>query len=60
MDLLSYTGLKVKVVLKNNYYYIGLVLTADEDSIDIRDFKGQLVSLSKDSILTIQEVSNGS
>lgn len=57
MDLIRYAGLKVKIILKNDYYYIGLVLNAEEDSIDLRDMNGNLVSLSKDSILTIQEVS---
>jgi hypothetical protein len=57
MDLTKYIGFKVKILLKsNNYYYIGIVLDADENSMDIKDIKGQLVSLDKDSILTIQEV----
>lgn len=56
MDLIKYAGLRVKVVLKNNYYYIGVVLNAEDDSIDLKDVKGNFVSLSKDSILTIQEV----
>jgi RNase P/RNase MRP subunit p29 len=60
MDLTRYIGLKIKLVLKNNYYYVGVVLNADNNSVDIKDVKGQLVSLDKDSILTIQEVnSNG-
>lgn len=56
MDLMNYVGLKVKINLKNNYYYIGFVLNAEDDSIDLKDMNGKLVSLSKDSILTIQEV----
>ncbi len=59
MNLDVYIGLKVKIILKNAYYYVGIVLSADETSLDLKDFKGQLVSLSKDSIATIQEV-NGS
>jgi hypothetical protein len=58
MDLLNYLGLKVKILLKNNYYYVGLVLNADENSIDLKDIKGQNVSLAKESILSIQEVAN--
>ncbi len=58
MDLNNYIGRKIKLVLKNNYYYVGLVISADENSLDLKDVKGQFVSLSKDSILTIQEVSN--
>ena len=56
MDLLIYIGLKVKIVLVNDYYYIGKVLSADEDSIDIIDMKKKRVGLKKQSILTIQEI----
>ena len=58
MDLNNYIGRKIKLVLKNNYYYVGLVISADENSLDLKDVKGQFVSLSKDSIFSIQEVSN--
>ena len=56
MDLVKYVGLKVKILLSNEYYYVGVVLSADENSLDLKDIKGNLVSLSRDSILTIQEV----
>ena len=59
MDLIGYVGLKVKIILNNNYYYVGKVLSADENSLDLMDMKGHRVSLSKQSILTIQEVKNG-
>lgn len=59
MDLVNYLGLKVKVILVNNYYFIGKVISADENSIDLIDMKNQKVSLKKESILTIQEISNG-
>lgn len=59
MDLVNYIGLKVKVILSNNYYYIGKVTNADENSIDIIDMNGKHVSLSKVAILSIQEVENG-
>jgi small nuclear ribonucleoprotein (snRNP)-like protein len=58
MDLNKYLGLKVKILLKNNYYYVGVVLNADESSLDLKDVKGQNVSLNKDIILSIQEVSS--
>ena len=57
MNLINYTGLKVKIILNNEYYYVGLVLAADENSLDLKDIKGHLVSVSKDSISSIQEVS---
>jgi len=59
MDLVNYIGFKVKIILTNNYYYIGKVTNADEDSLDLIDMNNKLVSLKKESILTIQEVSNG-
>ena len=57
MDLINYIGLKVKIILSYDYYYVGKVLSADENSLDLKDMKGQLVSLSKQSILSIQEIS---
>ena len=56
MDLTNYNGLKVKIILLNNYFYIGEVLSSDKNSLDLKDIKGQLVSLKAESILTIQEV----
>lgn len=56
MDLINYIGLKVKIILNNNYYFIGKVLSADNNSLDLRDIKGKLVSVSKNNILSIQEV----
>jgi len=59
MDLINYIGLKVKIILTNKYYYIGEVLSADDNSLDLMDFKGHKVSIKKDMISTIQEVQNG-
>ena len=56
MELIKYIGLKVKITLKSGYYYIAQVLSADEDSIELTDIKGNNVSLSEQAILTIQEV----
>ena len=56
MQLINYIGLKVKIILKNEYYYIGRVYDADEDSIALIDIKGKKVSVNKDSIFSIQEV----
>lgn len=56
MELNNYIGLKVKIILSNNYYFIGKVLSADESSIEIIDIKGKRVSLRKEMILSIQEV----
>ena len=60
MDLIGFIGKKVKIVLADSYYYIGEVLNADENSIDLLDIKGNRVAIAKISISTIQEVkSNG-
>jgi len=56
MELINYIGLKVKIILKNEYYYIGRVFDADKDSIGLIDIKGKRVSVNKDSIFSIQEV----
>jgi len=56
MELINYIGLKVKIILKNEYYYIGRVFDADKDSIDLIDIKGKRVSVNKNSIFSIQEV----
>lgn len=57
MILINYIGSRVKIILKNNYYYIGDVLDADDSSLDLRDIKGNNVSVAKESISSIQEVS---
>lgn len=56
MELINYVGLKVKIILNNNYYFIGKVLSADDASLDLKDIKDKLVSVSKESICSIQEV----
>lgn len=56
MDLLRFIGLKVKIILLNNYYFVGKVINAEETSLDLIDLKGNRVSVRKESILTIQEI----
>ena len=56
MDLIGFIGKKVKIVLADSYYYIGQVLNADLDSLDLLDIRGNRVSIAKGSISTIQEV----
>ena len=57
MDLVIYLNCKVYVTLNNSYYYEGVVLEADADSLTILDKRGKRVSLTKNAILTIREVS---
>ena len=56
MDLIGFIGKKVKIVLADSYYYIGEVLNADLDSLDLLDIRGNRVAIAKSSICTIQEV----
>lgn len=57
MELVIYLGKKVYISLKNSYYYEGFVLDADKESITLKDKFGKIVSLSKDFILSVREVS---
>jgi hypothetical protein len=57
MDLVNYLGLKVHITLVNEYYYSGVVIEADELSLTLIDKRGKKVSLSKNSIATIRELS---
>ena len=59
MKLLDYLNCRVHIVLHNYFYYKGKVISADENSLTIIDLRGRRVSLSKNSILTIEEISNG-
>ena len=56
MDLVSYLGCLVYITLINNFYYEGMVIEADENSLTIIDKTNRKVSLSKSSISTIREV----
>lgn len=56
MELINYIGLKVKIILQNQYYFIGKVISADQESLELIDINNKRVSLSKASIFSIQEV----
>jgi len=51
-----YLNKYVRIDLINNYFYMGLVLSVDSDSLTLRDIKGNIVSLKESSILYIREV----
>jgi len=59
MDLEIYIGMKVKIEVLNGYYYVGKVINADEDSLELIDKNGKKVSLTKQVILLIRECYNG-
>lgn len=56
MNLISYVGLKVNINLSNDFYYSGIVLSVDDNSITIRDLKDKIVTININSILTIKEI----
>jgi ribosome maturation factor RimP len=58
MDLSKYKkGSKVKIDLNNsNYYYEGMVIEVDNNSICIQDKKNKIVTIKEDSISFIREI----
>lgn len=57
MELSKYVGKRVRVDLTiSNYFYDGVVLSVDKNSIEIKDRTGKLVTISIDSIAFIREV----
>ena len=55
MDLSIYIGKRVHIILGNQFTYIGLVISADSDSLTIRDKNNSLVQLKESSIDLIKE-----
>jgi hypothetical protein len=56
MDLSNYVKRYVRIDLINGFYYEGLVLSADDDSLELNDKNGKLVVISKASISFLREV----
>jgi len=59
MELEKYVNKKVKVDLSNGYYYEGVVLSSDNNSICIKDKFGKTIDISESVITFIKEVNNG-
>ena len=56
MEVNEYLNKKVKVGLINGYYYEGLVLSAGEDYIKLRDKFDKLVFVNLKNVISIVEV----
>jgi len=56
MDLTTYLNKRVQIVLINGFTYVGLVISADDDSLDIIDKTNSKVSLKESSINFIKEL----
>ena len=56
MELSKYVGKCVKVDLKNGFYYLGVVKSADENSLSLVDKNKKLIDISEEHISFIREV----
>ncbi len=56
MELKKYISKKVKVDLKNGFYYEGFVQSADDNSISIKDKFGKDVDIIEDTISFMREL----
>ena len=56
MDVSKYLEKYVKVDLTNGFYYEGLVIGIDSNSISIKDKTDKFVDISIDSISFIREI----
>ena len=59
MDFVNYVGSYVHITLLDDFYWVGKVISADEEGIEIIDKVGKRVSISNKSIATIREIENG-
>ena len=56
MDLDNYVNKNVHIILINGFTYLGLVISADNNSITLIDKTNSRVSLKESSISLIKEV----
>jgi small nuclear ribonucleoprotein (snRNP)-like protein len=56
MELRRYLNKKVKVELKNKYFYEGVVQTVDDNSISLIDKNNKWVDISHEMISFIREI----
>lgn len=57
MDFVSYIDSLVHITLSDGFYYIGRIINADEQGINLIDKVGKKVFISNKSVMTIREVS---
>lgn len=56
MEVGEYVGKRVVVDLNNGFFYTGIVLSAGEDYIKIRDKNDKLVFINLTNVVSIREV----
>ena len=49
-DLIEYVGMKVKIVLKNDYFYRCMILSVGDDYVKIRDINDTVSFIVLDEI----------
>lgn len=54
------TGQRVRIILIGDRFYSGTILSEDSSLLVIRDKFGAEVSLGKNSIISMEVISNGS
>lgn len=59
MDAERYAGKKVRIILKNNFHYTGLVIDTSENKILIKDKFSNEVMISLDDISLMEILKNG-
>jgi len=57
-DAEQYAGMKIKLILRNNFHYSGKVLSISEDSMTIIDKFNHHVSINLNDIMLFEESSN--
>jgi len=60
MELDKYVGLKVKIDLTNGFYYEGIVISVDNNSLRLKDKFGKNIDISESAISFLRELDNGS
>ena len=55
-SLIQYVGCTVKLILSNNFWYKGEVISVSEKEFAFVDIKGNNISIDPDFILMIEEV----
>ena len=58
MEYVSYINSLVHITLNDCFYYVGKIINADEQGINLIDKTGKKVFVSNSSVATIREVSD--
>lgn len=57
MDFVNYIDSVVHITLLDNFYYVGKIISADDEALEMIDKVGKRVTLRNSQIATIREVS---